>query len=286
MVRVVIISIIFFCNFACNFAVDSEVIDFKKISPLNQEWELYWNKLLEPDDFHDQNIIYNKKQNLPFFWNKIELNNQKLSSQGFLTLKKVVRIPESLIGRKLGIRVPEMFSAYKLFVNGNLKAANGTVSKIPEAYEPEWAPQTIYFTSLKNEIEFILQIANFSYNLGGSWRNIEFGVAEKINTKTNLLIFMDYFLFASVLTMGLYHIALFLKRRESFAALYFSLLCLIVSLRTMVSSEILIYNFFNPSWEFLIKLNLITVALTPPCLSSSSNFYFTVVHINLLQKQH
>jgi hypothetical protein len=63
--------------------------------------------------------------------------------------------------------------------------------------------------------------------------------------------------------MGLYHAGLFTKRRKSLSSLFFSILCLVVALRTLVSGEILIYNFFTPSWEALLKLNLITVALLP-----------------------
>lgn len=270
MLKVAIISIVLLCTFSINI----EARDFNKISRLDQEWELYWNKLLEPADFHGKDIIFDKKQKLPFFWNKIELNSKKLSSQGVLTLKKVISIPDFLIGKKFGLRVPEMFSAYKLFINGNLTAANGIVSDNPQMYQPQWMPQTITFIAYQKKIELVLQIANFSYKLGGSWRNIEFGLAEKINSRTDTIVFLDVFLFASVLTMGLYHIGLFLKRRKSFSSLYFALLCITVSLRTLVSSEMLIYYFFNPTWEFLLKLNFITVALIPPLFMKFQQFLF------------
>lgn len=269
-VKIVIISMVILCN----FSIFLEARDFEKISLLDQKWELYWNKLLEPSDFQGKDIIYDKEQRFPFIWNNITLNNKRLSAQGFLTLKKKVGIPDLLVGQKLGLRVPEMFSAYKLFINGRLASANGIVSENPEEYQPQWMPKTIYFTAHQKDIEFVLQIANFSYSSGGSWRNIELDLAEKINIRTNKVVFFQYFLFASVLTMGFYHIGLFLKRKKTVSALYFSLVCATVSLRTSVSGEMFIYQFFNPSWEVLLKLNFITVALMAPLFIKFQQFLF------------
>jgi len=250
------------------FPVSSEARDFEKIIHLDQGWELYWQKLLDPVALQDEKNIFDAKQSFPFFWSDIEINGQTLPPKGFLTLRKVVRLPKSFEGKRLGVRVPEMFSAYALFVNGDLMAANGTVSADPSVYRPQWRPQTVTFTPNENKIEFILQIANFSYALGGSWRKIEFGLADEILSRTHMTIFWDIFLFASVLTMGLYHAGLFTKRRKSLSSLFFSILCLVVALRTLVSGEILIYDFFNPSWEMLLKLNFLTVALLAPLFIS------------------
>lgn len=257
------------------FPINIEARNFEKITHLDQDWELYWNKLLDPADFRDKEIIFDTKQSLPFFWSDIEINNQTLPSDGFLTLRKVVRLPKSFVGKRFGLRVPEMFNAYALFVDGNLMASNGTVSDNPSVYQPQWHPKTVTLNPHGNEIEFILQIANFSYASGGSWRKIEFGPADKILSKTQMAIILDIFLFASVLTMGLYHAGLFTKRRQSLSPLFFSILCLVVALRTLVSGEILIYNFFNPSWEVLLKLNFLTVALLPPLFISFQDHLFT-----------
>jgi len=271
MVKFITLILLLLCF---TFPINIEARDFEKITHLDQDWELYWQKLLDPADLQDKEIIFDTKQSFPFFWSDIEINGQTLPSNGFLTLRKVVRIPKSFVGKRFGLRVPEMFSAYTLFVNGDVMAANGTVSADPSVYQPQWRPHTVTFKPHGNEIEFILQIANFSYVVGGSWRKIEFGLADKIRSRTHMTIFWDIFLFASVLTMGLYHAGLFTKRRKSLSSLFFSILCLVVALRTLVSSEILIYNFFDPSWEVLLKLNLLTVAFLPPIFISFQDHLF------------
>lgn len=247
-----------------SFTINADARAFERIAYLDQGWELYWQKLLEPTDFQNKEIIFNTKQPFPFFWSNIEINGRNLPSDGFLTLRKKIRISQSFVGKELGLRVPEMFSAYSLFVNGDRMAANGIVSADPSVYQPQWRPLTVTFTPNGNEIEFVLQIANFSYVLGGGWRKIEFGPAHKIRTRTQTLTFLDIFLFASVLTMGLYHVGLFTKRRQSLSSLFFSILCMVVALRTLVSGEILIYHFFNPSWELLLKLNFLSVVFLAP----------------------
>ncbi len=257
------------------FPINIEARDFEEIAHLDQDWEVYWNKLIDPADLQDKDVIYDTKQDFPFFWNHIEIKGKKLPSDGFLTLRKVVRIPESLVDKKLGLHVPEMFSAYALFVNGVLMASNGAVSVGPSGYSPQWLPQTVTFKPHGNEIEFILQIANFSYSLGGGWRKIEFGLADSVRSRTQKTIFLEIFLFACVLTMGVYHFGLFTKRRKSLSSLFFSILCLVVALRTLVSGEILIYSFWDPSWETLLKLNFITVAFLQPLFLSFQYHLFT-----------
>lgn len=271
MVKFITLILLLLCF---TFPINIEARDFEKITHLDQDWELYWQKLLDPADLQDKKIIFDTKQSFPFFWNDIEINGQPLPSNGFLTLRKVVHIPKSFVGKSLGLRVPEMFSAYTLFVNGDVMATNGTVSANPSVYQPQWRPQTVTFKPHETRIEFILQIANFSYALGGGWRKIDFGLADKILSRTHMAIFWDIFLFASVLTMGLYHIGLFTKRRKSLSSLFFSIVCLVVALRTLVSGEILIHNFFDPSWEVLLKLNLLTVALLPPLFISFQRHLF------------
>lgn len=258
----------------CILPVNTEGRDFEKIRYLDQGWELYWGKLLAPSDFQDKALPFDLKLAFPFFWNDLEIDGRKLPPNGFLTLRKTIILPESLIGKRCGLRVPEMFSAYKLFVNGDPMAANGIVSDDPDLYQPHWQPRTISFTAREQKIDFILQIANFSYALGGGWRKIEFGPAEKIFHKTQVAIFLDVFLFASVLTMGLYHAGLYAKRRKSKSSLFFALFCMVVALRAMVSGEILIYNFFHPSWEVLLKLNFLTVAFIPPLFISFQDHLF------------
>ncbi len=258
----------------CMLPVNTEAGNFEKIESLDQGWELYWGKLLDPSDFLERPPPFDLKRAFPFFWNDIEIGGRKLPSSGFMTLHKTIVLPESLMGKSFGLRVPEMFSAYKLFINGNPMAANGIISDRPDGYRPHWQPRTITFTANEQKIDFILQIANFSYALGGGWRKIEFGPADKILHKTRVAIFLDVFLFATVLTMGLYHAGLYATRRKSKSSLFFALFCMVVALRTLVSGEILIYNFFNPSWEMLLKLNFLTVAFIPPLFISFQDHLF------------
>jgi hypothetical protein len=258
----------------CLLPVNSEARDFEKTGYLDQGWELYWGRLLDPSDFEHDALPFDLKLAFPFFWNDLEIGGRKLPSSGFLTLRKTIVLPKSFTGKRFGLRIPEMFSAYKLFVNGTPMAANGIVSDNPERYQPHWQPRTISFTAHEQKIEVLLQIANFSYALGGGWRKIEFGPADKILYKTRVAIFLDVFLFASVLTMGLYHAGLYVKRRKSKSSLFFALFCMVVALRTLVSGEILIYNFFHPSWEILLKLNFLTVAFIPPLFISFQDHFF------------
>lgn len=235
--------------------------DYNKPFQLDKNWDCFWNRLLDPCDFKNSEISPDFVHDLPFFWNDLKRNGETFPAIGCLTLRKIIQLPDSLIGEQIGLRIPEMFTAFKLYVNGEVVAQNGYLEK--RDHQPEWRPITTYFRSEVNRIEFILQISNHEYSWGGSWRNIEIGRYISIARKTNFNIFLEIFLFSSVLTMGFYHLGIFLKRRKAKDALYFFLLCLVVAFRTVVSGEMIINHAFTPPWRFLVSLNLLTVALLP-----------------------
>ncbi len=63
--------------------------DFETNGPvqLNGEWEMYWEKLLTPDDFKENNFDVDLYYSVPQYWNKLKINDKEIDGTGYATFR-------------------------------------------------------------------------------------------------------------------------------------------------------------------------------------------------------
>ena len=118
---------------AINGSMDLSDWDFEKdcVVRLDGKWEFYWNELLEPSHFDGDYLpVKTGLINLPDVWNGYIVNGKKLSGNGYATFKLALKLKEYEDLKAL--KVVEMFTAYKLWVDNKLVAYNGVVGKIKD----------------------------------------------------------------------------------------------------------------------------------------------------------
>lgn len=74
--------------------IDLTQWDIKKDGPieLEGEWEFYWNRLLNYDDFHGgENYIPDGYFHVPNVWNTYKLNNKQLPAEGCATYRLKIK---------------------------------------------------------------------------------------------------------------------------------------------------------------------------------------------------
>ena len=238
--------------------------DFKQngIITLNGEWEFYWNQLIEPKNFND--TISKTYLKLPDVWNGHIFKNQKLSGKGYATFR--IKIKNKLNKEKLGLRVPFHFTAYKLWVNEQLVATNGIVSKTKESSTPQTVPQYIYFEAPNADINLTLQVSNYHFDKGGAPAPYKLGLEDQIRATHTRQFALDLFLIGSLFIMTIHHLGLYLLRRKEISTLYFSIMCFLILLRTMCLGETILIDLY-PDFDFEIYIKLLFVsAFTFPAL--------------------
>jgi class 3 adenylate cyclase len=222
---------------------------------LNGDWDFYWNELLSPEDFNNPELKAEKRTiTIPGVWNGMVIDGKKLNENGYATLR--TRITNLKTAGEYGIKIPFHFSAYNLFLNGELKATNGKVGTTKKTMVAQTLPQSIYFDIKEGqtEVDLVLQISNFMMNKGGVPAPYKFGTKKQISKISNMAFFYDVFLAASLFIMGLYHIGLYLLRRKEKSPLYFGILCFMVILRTIGLGETMIIRAIpNFNFEIYIK---------------------------------
>ena len=234
------------------------------IVKLNGEWEFYWQQLLEPGQFdpaanqNQDSYLY-----LPDKWNGLQIDGTKLSGHGYATYRLVVRLPE--IRQPLGIKMLDMATSYKLWVDGKPFLSNGVVGRSFEKSKPQYLPQVEFIVPEGNELEIVLQVSNFHHKKGGVWTYIELGTKKQIERKRLVQVAYEVFLFGSLLIMGLYHLSIYLIRSKDRSPLYFGILSIAIGLRSiLVGERFLIFVFPNMGWELFQKLEYLTFYLSVP----------------------
>lgn len=237
---------------AWNFAKDGSI-------NLNGDWEFYWHQLIPPQKFSTAaHVPMTGFFTVPGVWNDREINGKKLTGDGFATFRARVALPQN--SPLLAVRVLDETSAYRLWVNGKLVAANGAVGTNHATTKPQYLLQLAKIPSDQLQLDIVLQVANFNHSKGGVWNPVTLGAEADLLRTQELKWGLDYFLFGCLLIMGAYHVSMFLLKRQNYSLLYFGLFCLDVACRTAVTeNRFLTFLFPEFPWEFVFKLELITV---------------------------
>ncbi len=226
--------------------------------PLKGEWAFYWQELLSPEDIHNRagrNGDQNHWITIPNSWLGYRLDGEPLSGTGYATFRLVIKLGEQDRNERLALRLPTIFHAYKLWVNGELLAEVGVVGPDKSSVTPRLATRLVFFQPERDQVELVMQVANFHHKRGGITSNIELGGSDVLTVKTKLRIAADMFITASLLVIGLYHLLLFILRRKDRAALYFGLFTVLMGIRSLLVGELLLTQLW-PSipWGLQFKL--------------------------------
>ncbi len=222
---------------------------------LNGEWQFYWEQLIDPTD-----PIRKMPElvSLPHLWNEYD----ELGSYGYATYKLKLILPPNY--PKLAFTIPDMYSAYSLFVNDQLVARNGIVATSEANYRPKWVPQTVPLDRYEeNSLDITLQISNFDHSKGGIRLPIVIGSEEVLQQEREVELGYTFVLTGSLIMGGLFFIGLYFFGRSEVPILYFALFCFSYSYR-LIGTELYPLHLLLPglSWIISVKLEYISLYLS------------------------
>jgi len=210
---------------------------------LQGEWAFYWQELLSPEDIQNR-LARDGNQDrwisIPSSWLGYRLDGQRLNGTGYATFRLVIELGEQDRNERLALRLPTIFHAYKLWVNGELLAEVGVVGQDKSSVTPQLATKLVFFQPENDRVELVMQVANFHHKRGGITKYIELGGSDVLTVRTNLKIAAEMFITASLLVIGVYHLLLFALRRKDRAPLYFGLFTVLSGIRSLLVGELLL----------------------------------------------
>ncbi|CAG5006452.1 Sensor histidine kinase RcsC [Dyadobacter sp. CECT 9275] len=228
--------------------LDLRSVDLSQNSvPLEGEWKFYWKNFIKPGE-KNSDFEYVKFPNL---WKNITWKGKKLPSQGYASYELTILLPEK--HPELALKLPDLYTSYILFVNGQPFEQNGVVGTRSEMSKPYWHTTVSPLLFNSDSLHLVLHVSNFAHARGGTYKNIELGPDRILQTDHFVGQSLDMFLTGGIFMGGLFFLGLYLFGRHDKSILYFSLFCLFYSYRIIGTSPYTLHTLL-PSMDWALSL--------------------------------
>ncbi|MFC2137654.1 7TM diverse intracellular signaling domain-containing protein [Bacteroidota bacterium] len=234
----------------------------KGTTKLDGKWEFYWNQLLTPEDFKDTNLIVDKTHiKVPDTWTNSMVDSVKLPYEGYVTYR--LRIILDSIHSSYGLKINDVFSNYKIWINDKYYGETGKVGTIkteaiPKFYSKEYPIHIDLDDSIKlnRQVEIIIQASNYHHLKAGIKFPVHFGTLKTIFQNVKNAYVLNLIIVGILFIIGLNHLIHYILRRKDPSNLYFGILCTVMILRNITTNDrVLSYWFPEMNWHLLVKLD-------------------------------
>lgn len=222
---------------------------------LNGEWLFYWNQLLEsPAQINQAGL----KVPVPKLWTRYDFNGKSYPSAGFATYQLTVLLPKN--AGLLRISMPEVYTSYKLIINGQVVSTNGRVGKTASDSEPQWQNKDIDLQLGADTLNMLLQISNFTHSKAGIAKPIFIGPKEFAKLDRKRTEAFDLLLSGCLFMGGLFFLGLYLYGNRDKAILLFALFAVVYSYRMIGADNYVLHSLFpDINWYFAIRIEYVSL---------------------------
>ena len=228
-------------------------------------------------DFYPSNLISPSQQNLPEA-SSIDVPT-RWDESGWLTMGygsyqvTVIRSPST----SLTLRVPDIFSAYKLYVNQELVTQVGTPGVDKESSIPGRKVKMIPLTQFKSDtLNLTFHVSNFTHNKAGIGHSIWIGDYEKMARLKTREDAADFFLAGGLIIGAFFFFGLYIFGRKELMALHFGLFCIVYAYRIVGWGNYIVHDVVDMPYRLGVFLEFATLYL--------SGFFFALYIKNLYPK--
>lgn len=223
---------------------------------LDGDWAFYWDQAIDPGGFDGSEKLTGYYP-VPSYWTEYE--GLRLPSRGRATYR--LRVVTGG-GGMLGIKTPEIYTQFRLWVNGALVASSESASGGPLYLKPD-----VYdFHADGREVEIVLQVSNESHVYAGVGQSLQFGSTGALRRAHGAKAAVDIVYFSVCFFAAFYHLFLHAFQRGRRELVFFCLLCVAAGLRALLCNETLLMQLF-PRMPFLLGSRLVTLTI-PACVVS------------------
>ncbi len=296
--------------FARDGVLDLRHWDFAspRLIHLHGNWEFYWQRFLDPASgevsvpdtrelssesaarrggafMPPQKDRSNNKLFVPGEWNGFRETPEAdpIGSFGYATYRLTVLLAPDA-PRRLYIYCPEQRTDYRLFVNhadperppGAPLCDGGRPAKEGLEYAQfRVFPITSDFLRSGEALVFTMHISNFTTPNGGTYAPPLIGSRSAVEGRRVRGVAADLFICGTLFAIGIYHLVLYLLRREDPAPLYLGLFSLIFSGRVLFTGERLATEYL---WSFTSSAGGIAMAVAFSTFFYGALLVFRFVH--------
>lgn len=161
------------------------------------DWEIYRGVLLTPDDFKGTPPVPDE---LTFIgqYGGFEGRDKSASPHGSATYRLEILLPDEPDSYTL--ELPEIYSAYRLYLNGQLMREMGQPD--PERYRPHTGNATVTLPAA-GRLELLVAVSDYGYLYSGMVYPPAFGLSDAVLSHLNARLALRLLAIAAALCVGL-----------------------------------------------------------------------------------
>ncbi|WP_316783969.1 response regulator [Pedobacter frigiditerrae] len=238
--------------------IDLRTVSFETKLALNGEWVFYWNQLINPNvKPNNEGIMVD----FPKKWNDLSINGKQLPAFGYATYKLTLLLPKSKTAFKIDI--PDVYCAYRLYLNGNKVAETGKVGTSAKDFIPHWQYNAFDVPAGTDTAVLILQIANYVHSKGGIKKSLYIGEKTNMEMDRRYAEAIDLVLTGCLFMGGMFFIGLYLLGNKDKAILLFSLYSIVYCYRIIGVDNYILHTLLpNLDWQFTVRIEYISLYLS------------------------
>ncbi|GAB4423601.1 MAG: ATP-binding protein [Turneriella sp.] len=210
------------------------------ILELNGTWEYYPNRLIEPS-LIAKHLAERKFAPVPQSFNLYADAALRLPAAACATYRLELMLPPQIANYTL--RIPQLQTASRIYVNGHLEAESGRVAENPAEVVPATRMRYLQLP-LAGRTELIIHVANGMFNKGGIAQPVSIASAAAMERFRLEALVSDVVESVSLITFALYHALLFFLRHPERSSVFYGLFCLMVGISRLFSGETVIADIF------------------------------------------
>lgn len=258
-----------------NARIDISEYNFNNdIIKLEGDWHFYWQKFINPQDGRSLNNSISTPFNA--LWNDISSLKINNHAKGYGSYELIIHSDSER--EDLALYIPEFYSSYHMYLNGEKIAENGDPGNIASQTTPFWLPQAIEVNLKNGSNRLVIHVSNFHHHLGGPYANLQMGSADKISKKRSFDIAGSFLIYGTFLIAAIISLTLFYFYREDTSFLFFGLFAFIYSYRIIGADVYALHEVFpNFSWFIGIRMEYLSLYL--------SIIFFTYFYSVLIQRK-
>ena len=231
-----------------------------EIVTLDGEWEFFRNQLYRPGTDPEkltrpEYVDFNAK------WKEIFKDSDSPHNFGHGTYRLDIHLPEEM--PTMALLLPQINTAYELYLNGKLIDECGKVGDSRESSVPGWQHTTRTIELEPGENELLLLASNYHHHIGGPTQYLKIGSEEDILFRRNFQIGSLLFLAGCLAIAAIFALGLFWFRPSDKSSLLFMGFCVFYSHWVTSSDYHFVYSLFNDiAWSGLIRPQYISLGLS------------------------
>ncbi|RXZ78974.1 response regulator [Paenibacillaceae bacterium] len=247
------------------FDLDGWDFEESGILALDGEWEFYPNQLLTPDSIDGQRSKAYFIQ-VPGKWNGMQYDEgQQMQGKGYGTYRLLVK--HAPAEGLLAISKNYVRFADRLYVNGQLLGESGQPGQSKESYQPRNVPYTVYFQNTSDEVEILLQVANFDFRIGGITNSLQLGLGKQMEVRKSFQVGLELMGAVILLIFGFLHSGLYLWFHRNPLLILFGAFLFLFAVSVVMNGERIVLQLMPElSFELLFKIKNFVIYMMPALL--------------------